>query len=80
MPGLPVALVPCEDGNEETADAAQDPHSAGSAGKSFRNAAEAQQAIRCACCSFGCAFGECDYLQSVSLQLMRSLQGYVAAA
>ena len=67
MPGLPVALVPCEDGNEETADAAQDPHSSGSAGKSFRNPAEAQQAIRCAWCQVGYAFGKCHQLQSVSL-------------
>ena len=50
MPGLPVALLPCEHGFEqEVAAGAQDlANDAKNGGKSFRNVAEAELAIRSA--------------------------------
>lgn len=44
--GLPVALMPCEEGDEQSSDSAQIT-GLSSGGSSFRNLPEAQLALRC---------------------------------
>lgn len=46
LAGLPVALLPCEEGVEQSSDAAQRTMVANS-GSSFRNRPEAELALRC---------------------------------
>ena len=80
VPGLPVALIECEHGHEELADAALDTYTASKGAKTFRNAEEANMAIRWAC---RCLLGHVAVAKLLCLALIASdccLQGHVNAA